>query len=305
MLLACLAGLAVGPYRLTAGALLAGEPAALAVFWNLRLPRVAAALLVGAALAAAGAAYQASFRNPLVSPDILGASAGASLGAILGIFLSLPVGGIQALAFLGGIATVALVTLIAGAVRAHEPTLVLVLAGVVVGAFAGAAVSLLKVLADPYNQLPAITFWLLGGLSGVTLADAGAVLPAVLAGSLALLLLRWRIDALSLGDEEAAALGVPVARLRLAVIAAATLLTAAAVSLAGVIGWIGLIVPHAARLIAGPSAARLLPLAMLLGGGFLVAIDIAARGLARTEVPLGILTAVIGGPVFLWLLARR
>ena len=184
------------------------------VLFGVRLPRIGAAVLVGGALAAAGAAYQNLFRNPLVSPDILGVSAGAGLGAVLGIFLSLPVLGIQLLAFVGGLVTVALVYLVATAVRGRDPVLVLVLAGVVVGALAGSIISLLKVLADPYDQLPAITFWLLGSLAGSTRGDLASAVPIVLLGLAPLLLLRWRMDVLALGDEEARALGVEAGRLR-------------------------------------------------------------------------------------------
>jgi len=274
------------------------------VFTRVRLPRVAAAALVGAALAGAGTAYQTLFRNPLVSPDILGVAAGAGLGAVVGILLSLPVMGIQALAFLMGLATVALVYLIAAALRGHDRTLVLVLSGVVVGALAGACISLVKILADPYDQLPAITFWLLGSLAGVKLNDLAIVAPLVLIGVVPLVLLRWRIGVLSLGDDEARALGVDVSRLRPLVIAAATLMTASVVAVSGVIGWVGLMIPHIARMLVGPNFARLLPAAMLLGASFMLIVDALGRSLGRVETPLGILTAVLGAPFFLWLLAR-
>jgi iron complex transport system permease protein len=274
------------------------------VLFEVRLPRVFAAVLVGAALAAAGAAYQTLFRNPLVSPDILGVSTGAGLGAVFGIFLSLPVAGIQLAAFIMGLATVGLVYAIASVVHGREPLLVLVLAGVVVGALAGAAISLLKILADPYDQLPAIVFWLLGSLSAIRKGEVWSATPLVVAALVPLVLLRWRINVLSLGDEEAKALGVEAGRLRLFVIAAATLMTASVVAISGVIGWLGLVIPHIARMLVGPSFDRLLPTAMLLGGGYLLLVDTLARSMARIEVPIGILTAVIGAPFFLWLLAR-
>ncbi|MGH1571617.1 FecCD family ABC transporter permease [Methylobacterium sp. P31] len=273
------------------------------VVMQVRLPRVVAALVVGAALSAAGATYQGLFRNPLVSPDILGVSAGASLGAVLGIYLGLPVAPIQALAFLGGLGAVAAVYGVGLAVRRHDPVLTLVLAGVAVGAVLGAGISLLKILADPYNQLPAITFWLLGSLSSVTLGDVGAILPMMLLGLAPLVLLRWRMNLMSLGDEEARALGVETRVLRPVLIAGATLITAAAVSMTGVIGWIGLIVPHIARLLVGPDYRRLLPASLALGAGYLLAVDLIARTAATIEVPLGILTALVGAPFFLWLLA--
>jgi iron complex transport system permease protein len=274
------------------------------VLFFVRLPRVAAAMLVGGALAAAGAAYQGLFRNPLVSPDILGVSAGAGLGAVLGIFLSLPVVGIQLLAFVVGLGTVGLVLLIAASVRGREPVLVLVLAGVVVGALAGSAISLLKVLADPYDQLPAITFWLLGSLAAIKLEDLTTTVPVAALGLVPLALLRWRINVLSLGDEEARALGVNAVRLRIVVIAAATLMTASVVAIAGIIGWVGLIMPHMARMIVGPNFERLLPAAIILGAGYLLLVDTLARTIAAVETPIGILTAFVGAPVFLWLLAR-
>jgi iron complex transport system permease protein len=274
------------------------------VLFEVRLPRVFAAVLVGAAIAAAGAAYQTLFRNPLVSPDILGVSTGAGLGAVLGIFLAMPVAGIQLLAFAVGLATVGLVYAIAAAVRGREPILVLVLAGVVVGSLAGAVISLLKILADPYDQLPAIVFWLLGSLSAIRKGEVWAAAPLVLLGLVPLVLLRWRINVLSLGDEEAKALGVEAGRMRLSVIAAATLMTASVVAISGVIGWVGLVIPHIARMIVGPSFDRLLPTAMLLGASYLLAVDTLARTMARIEVPIGILTAILGAPFFLWLLMR-
>jgi iron complex transport system permease protein len=274
------------------------------VVWNIRLPRVLGGVLVGAALGAAGAAYQAMFRNPLVSPDILGVSAGAGFGALLAIFFGWPVAAVQAVAFCGGLLAVGLVTMVAGRVRRHDPVLVLVLAGVAVATLLAAGTSLLKVLADPYTQLPAMTYWLLGGLSAVTRGDVRAVAPAIVAGVVPLWLLRWRMNLLSLADEEAMALGVDVRRLRIVLVAAATLITAAAVSISGTIGWVGLVVPHVARLLVGPDFRRLLPMAFVIGAGFVVAADTIARTAASVEIPLGVLTAVTGAPFFLWLLAR-
>ena len=273
------------------------------VLLSIRLPRVATALLVGAALSAAGAVYQGLFRNPLVSPDILGVSTGAGLGAVTAIFFSLPVIAIQGFAFVGGAITVTLVYLVANAVRNHEPTLVLVLSGVVIGALAGACISLLKILADPYDQLPAITFWLLGSLAGIRTSDVASALPAVLIGLIPLVLLRWRMNLMALGDEEAATLGIDPRRLRLLFVAAATLMTASVVAISGVIGWVGLVMPHIARLVVGPNFNRLLPAAMLMGAGYLLVVDTIARTMAETEIPLGVLTAFLGAPVFVWLLA--
>lgn len=273
-----------------------------AVVWNVRLPRVLCGLVVGAALAASGAVYQGLFRNPLVSPDILGVSAGASLGAIGGIFLSLPVVAIQGLSFVGGLASVTLVYAIGAMARGRDPVLLLVLAGIAMGALLGAAISLLKVLADPYNQLPAITFWLLGSLASVTRGDFLSVLPAMLLGLVPMALLRWRMNLMALDDEEARALGVETRRTRLVLIAAATMMTSAAVSVSGIIGWIGLLVPHMARMAVGPDFSRLLPASLLLGGCYLVGMDTLARSVAEIEIPLGILTAAVGAPFFIWLL---
>jgi iron complex transport system permease protein len=241
---------ALGPYPLSPGdvvsaimARLGGEaaPAPIdTILFQIRLPRVLAALFVGAALAAAGASYQTLFRNPLVSPDILGVSAGAGFGAVLGILLSLPVIAIQGLGFVTGLLTVGVVYALARALRSQNEILVLVLAGIVVGALAGAGISLVKILADPYNQLPAITFWLLGSLAGVKVSDVQTAVPMVILGLVPLALLRWRIGVLSLGDDEAHALGVNVRIVRGVVIAAATLITAIAVSVSGVMagsGW--------------------------------------------------------------------
>jgi iron complex transport system permease protein len=305
----------IGPYRIPPLDVLKavlhhplgnGDPDATdTVLFNIRLPRVIAAGFVGAALAAAGAAYQSLFRNPLVSPDILGVSTGAGLGAVIGILLGLPVVMIQLLGFAGGLLTVTLVAILARTLRGGGDVLVLVLAGIVVGALAGAAISLVKVLADPYDQLPAITFWLLGSLAGVKANDVAATVPVVLVGLAPLILLRWRIGVLSLGDDEARALGVEAGRLRVIVIAAATLVTASVVAISGVIGWVGLMVPHMARLLVGPRFDRLLPAAILLGAAFMVGVDTLARSATRIEIPLGVLTAVIGGPAFVWLLARN
>lgn len=305
---ALILGIMLGPYPLTAADIwreLSGQSAGgtvATVFWNIRLPRVLAAALVGAALAAAGACYQSAFRNQLVSPDILGVSAGAGLGAVLGIYLGLPVLAIQLLGFGTGLATVGLVIFISLAMGGTA--LVMVLCGIAVGALAGAGISLIKLLADPDNQLPAITFWLMGSLAGIKRGDVWAAAPAILAGLVPLMLLRWRIGLLALGDDEARSLGINAGVVRVVVVTAATLMTAAAVSMAGVIGWVGLMVPHMLRPLTGPRFDRLLPAAILGGASFMLLVDLAARMLARQEIPLGILTAVLGAPVFVLLLAR-
>jgi iron complex transport system permease protein len=273
------------------------------VIFLVRGPRVLAAALVGAALSVAGTAFQGLFRNPLVSPDLLGASSGAALGAVIGIYFSLGILEIQALAFIGGLVAVAAVYLIGSSMSPRDPILVLVLTGVVIGSLLGAGVGLMKYIADPYNQLPAMTFWLLGSLAATNVTDLVPLFGPVAIGTLVLFALRWRMNVMSLPEEEARALGVPTGLLRIAIVTAATLVTSASVATAGIIGWVGLVVPHIARTLVGPDFARLIPAAALLGGGFLLVIDTIARTMTPTEIPLGILTAVVGTPFFIWLLA--
>jgi len=300
---------AVGRYPVSPGEVLAAltgqaaDPTVNTVVLQVRGPRVLAALLVGAALAAAGTAYQGMFRNPLVSPDILGVSTGAALGAVLGIFLSLNIYWVQMFAFAGGLFAVGLVYGVGSRLRGHDPLLALVLTGVVIGTLLGSAIALVKYLADPYNQLPAITFWLLGSLASISPKDLAVAAPLALLGLAPMLLLRWRMNLLALPDDEARALGVDTRRLRTLVVACATLMTASVVAVSGIIGWVGLLIPHAARLLVGPDFGRLLPLAMLMGAGFLLAVDTLCRTLATIEVPPGVLTALIGTPFFLWLFA--
>ncbi len=288
--------------RLT-GRASSASPAVENVVLLVRGPRVVAAVLVGAALAVAGTAFQGLFRNPLVSPDILGASSGAALGAVIGIFFSLGVIGIESLAFAGGLIAVAAVYVIGSLLQSRDPILVLVLTGVVIGALLGAGVGLVKYLADPYNQLPAMTFWLLGSLAATTAADLLPLIGPVAVGTIVLLALRWRLNVMSLPEDEARALGLATGPLRIAIVSAATLVTSASVATSGIIGWVGLVVPHLARALVGPDFPRLIPTAALLGGGYLLFIDTLARTAAPIEIPLGILTAVIGTPFFIWLLA--
>ncbi|HZM35270.1 MAG TPA: iron ABC transporter permease [Burkholderiales bacterium] len=313
MILLAAIAFAVGRYPVTLaevfGAIVgqAADPTIDTVVMQVRGPRVLSALLVGAALAAAGSAYQGMFRNPLVSPDILGVSTGAALGAVLGIFMSQNILMTQLFAFAGGLAAVGLVYGVGSRLRGHDPLLALVLTGVVIGTLLGSAIALIKYLADPYNQLPAITFWLLGSLAAIAPKDLAIAAPLALLGLAPMLLLRWRMNLLALPDDEARALGVDTRRLRTLVVACATLMTASVVAISGIIGWVGLLIPHAARLVVGPDFGRLLPLAMLMGAGFMLAVDTLCRTLATIEVPPGVLTALIGTPFFLWLfaLARR
>ena len=274
-----------------------------AIVWQVRAPRVLAALAVGGALSAAGAAFQGLFRNPLVSPDVLGVTSGCALGAALAVLMALPAAAVQAAAFLGGLVAVTLVMATAAAIRGRDSLLTLILAGVVIGSAFAAGIALAKTLADPYNQLPAITFWLLGSFAAVLPGDLVPALLPLIVGIAVLYLVRWRLDALGLPEDEARSLGLAVAPLRLAVIAAATLATASAVSLAGTIGWIGLVVPHAARLLVGAPFARVLPLSIVLGAGLMLVVDTACRSLFATEIPPGVVTAFIGTPAFIALMA--
>lgn len=276
------------------------------VFFQVRVVRILAAIMIGAALAMAGSAYQGIFRNPMVSPDILGASSGAGFGAALAISLGINALGVQVLAFVFGVAAVMFAYLLSLAIgrRGGGITLILVLTGMVVSSLFTAFISIVKLLGDPYDTLPAITFWLMGGLSYVTSSDLLVMLLPFILGGGVLLILRWRLNVLSLGDEEANALGVNTMRLRAVVILCATLLSTSAVAIGGMIGWVGLIVPHFTRMLVGPDYHRLLPTAMLVGSIFLLLVDDVARGLFALELPLGILTAVLGAPFFLCLLFR-
>ena len=274
-----------------------------AVVLNIRLPRVALSALVGAGLSVAGTAYQGMFRNPMVSPDILGASNGAGFGAALGILLSFNYFGVTVSAFVCGVGAVALAWCISRASRMNG-TLAMVLAGIVVGSLFSAGTSFIKLVADTEQQLPAITYWLMGSLSSAKTRDLQFALIPALIGMVPLFLLRWRINLLTLGEEEARSLGVHTTRLRLVIVVCATLITSACVSVSGMIGWVGLVIPHFARMLFGHDYKRLIPACMLLGGAFLMVVDNIARLATSGEIPLGILTSVVGAPVFVWLILR-
>jgi len=272
--------------------------------YDIRLPRILSALAIGAGLSVAGAAYQGLFRNSLVSPDILGASSGAAFGAALGIMLSWGVVAIQGLAFAAGLGAVVLTYGLSRSVGGGTFTLRLVLTGMVVGSLGMAGVAVIKTLADPYSKLPLITYWLLGSLASVTTLDVKLLLPPLAAGVATLLLLRWPLNAMALGEDEARALGVPTGRVRVLTLISATLITAVAVAVAGVIGWVGLMVPHLVRFWIGPNHRDLLPTSLLLGAIFLLWADNLARWLFVVELPLGVVTCACGIPVFLALLRR-
>lgn len=276
------------------------------VLFKVRIPRVVAAILVGGALAVSGAAYQGLFKNPMVSPDILGASAGAGFGAAIGILYSFGAVGIQANAFIFGIAAVMLAYFISSVVsRGKDAILILVLTGIVVSALFSSFITLIKYVADTDAKLPEITYWLMGGLSATNINDVKMIILPLLIGMLPLVLLRWRLNVMVFGEEEARSMGIETAQMRLIVITAATLLTAASVAVAGIVGWVGLVIPHLARMIAGPNYKTLVPASFLLGGIFLLIVDNVARCLFTMEIPLGILTSIIGAPFFIYLLMKR
>ena len=271
------------------------------VFFQIRLPRIAAAVLVGAALSCAGAAYQGMFRNPMVSPDILGASTASGFGAALGILLGAGYFGISLTAFCFGLGAVALAYAVSRLARANE-TIALILSGMVISSLFSAGTSFIKLAADTQEQLPAITYWLMGSLASVKLRDVLFLAVPVLLGLIPLLLLCWRINLLTVGEDEAKSIGVNTGALRLSVIVCATLLTAASVAVSGMIGWVGLIVPHFCRMLFGSDYRRLLPASALFGATFLLVTDDVARTVVAGEIPIGILTAFVGAPIFLWLI---
>ena len=274
------------------------------VAWNIRLPRILLSCMVGCCLSAAGAAFQGVFQNPMASPDILGATNGAAFGAALAILLGAGSAVITGAAFISSVVCVALAFLVSR-VASGKQVLTLVLAGIMVGSLFSAGTSFVKLVADPSNQLPEITYWLMGSLSGATWKEVGmAVIPMVV-GLVPLLLLRWRVNILTLGDDEARTMGVNAPRVRRIVIIAATLITAAAVSVSGMIGWVGLVIPHLSRKLVGNDYRHLLPASMLFGAAFLLAVDDVSRTLLATEIPIGILTAFIGAPFFIWLITRK
>ena len=271
---------------------------------NIRLPRIILAIMVGCSLSAAGAAYQGVFQNPMASPDLLGASSGACFGAALAIVLDVPRGMVTVFAFVFSFLTIMLVSAVGKHIRGSR-IVNLILAGMMVSSLFSAATSYLKLAADPYEELPAITYWLMGGLSGTAMKDVIFAIIPMLVGWLVLLFLRWRINVLTVGEEEAMTMGLNTRRIRAFVILASTLLTAASVSVSGMIGWVGLVIPHLCRKLVGNDYRYLMPLSMVCGGIFLLLVDNLARNLIATEFPVGILTAFVGAPFFLFLMTRK
>lgn len=270
---------------------------------NVRLPRILLACLVGCGLSAAGTGYQTVFQNPMAAPDILGASSGACFGAALAILMGQSAVMITVFAFLASLLSVALVYLVGNHTRGNR-VVNLLLAGIMVGSLFSACTSYIKLVADPTNQLPQITYWLMGSLSGTRMGTVRFAAVCMAVGLVPLLLLRWRMNLLTLSPDEARAMGVHTDRLRLAVILSSTVLTAAAVSVSGMIGWVGLVIPHLSRRIVGSDCRRLMPMSCLFGAAFLLLVDNMARCLTATEIPIGILTAFVGAPFFIYLMVK-
>lgn len=274
------------------------------VFFNIRMPRILLALLVGCCLSAAGAAYQGIFKNPMAAPDILGASAGAAFGACLAILFRCSGRVITMAAFLGGMLSIAAVYLIHLRIKGNHIT-GLLLSGIMINSLFQSGTSYIKLTADPNDQLPAITYWLMGSFSGTKFSDIRFVILPMLLGLIPLFLLRWRIDLLTMGETEARSMGIHARLLRIALVLCATLVTAASVSVSGTIGWVGLVIPNLVRRFAGNSYQRLMPACMLFGAGFLLLIDDISRTFATTEIPISILTSVLGAPFFIFLFAKE
>ena len=271
------------------------------LIWDIRLPRAVLGAMVGGSLAVSGAAFQGFFRNPLVSSGILGVSAGAGFGAALAILLFHSTSMIYVFAFLfGGLAV--LFSFLIGKVYNATPTITLVLGGVIVSSVFSALISLAKYVADPYEQLPAIVFWLMGSLASARYQDIAVAGIPMAVGVAGLLAIRWRINILSMGDREAHSLGINTTLTKAIVIVCATLATAGAVCVSGVIGWVGLVIPHIGRMLVGNDNRVLIPASLCLGAFFLVVVDGLGRALTGSEIPLGILTALVGGPFFVYLL---
>lgn len=275
-----------------------------AVVMNLRLPRTIAAIVIGAALALSGATYQSIFKNPMVSPDLLGVSSGASVGAATAILLSQGSAIIQLCAFAGGLIAVGITVAIPRLIR-NESTIVLVLSGIVIGSLMSSIMNIIKFIADTDTQLAEITYWMMGSFAKVSFSSMLPVLPTILLPIILILLLRYRLNVLSLGDNEAKTLGINLRITRGIFILSSTLITASSVCLSGTIGWVGLVIPHTARMIIGSDNKKMLPIAMIFGGIFMLIIDILCRTLTPAELMLGILTGVIGAPFFIFILFRQ
>lgn len=273
------------------------------VIFNIRIPRILVSLIVGSGLATAGASFQALFSNPLATPDTLGCANGASFGAALGILLGLNALGIQISALIFGILAVVLVFVFTRYRHANQ-IMMIILGGMVVSSLFSALVSLIKYVADPNDVLPVITFWLMGSFSNSTVRSLYTGVPMIILGMMILYLMRYRMNALSLKEEEAASLGINVRQNRMIVIVASSLITASVVSMCGVVGWVGLLIPHISRMLFGNNHTKVIPGCIVFGALFMLVIDTIARCMYQAEIPVSILTAIIGAPVFLLLLRK-
>ena len=274
-----------------------------AVIFNIRLPRIILALILGGGLACAGAAFQSLFGNPLATPDTLGVTSGASVGAIVALLLNLDSFTVQMVSLLFGIGTVALTTTIARR-RGQTSIVMLVLAGVIVSALLSAVVSILKYTADPLSKLPVITYWLMGSLAGADYKSLLLGTPLILLGILILCSLRWRLNILTLSEDEAKASGIKVQKTRMIVILASTMITASCVSMCGQVGWVGLLIPHVSRMLIGSNNRFVMPVCLSLGAIFMLLVDSLARTAMSSEIPISVLTALIGAPIFISLLRK-
>ena len=274
------------------------------VVFNLRLPRITVAVLIGSGMAVSGAAFQSLFSNPLATPDTLGVASGTCVGAVVALLLGWGMSGVQLTALVAGLVTVAITTAVARRRDGGTDVVTLVLAGVIVSAMADAVLSMLKLTADPTSKLPEITYWLMGSLAGASWSQIALAAPFIVIGSGGIVVLRWRLNVLALSEDEARAAGVDVRSLRITLIVCATVVTASVISLCGQVGWIGLIVPHAARMLTGSDNRHLIPVCLLLGASVMILIDTVARTITASEVPVSVVTAIVGAPFFITLLRR-
>ena len=309
LLIAAILALGTGRFTISPGDIFAAffgsssDESISAVIFNVRLPRIFLAILAGAGLSVAGAAFQAVFNNPLATPDTLGITSGSALGAVLAILFGFGGWVLQTGAFAFGLMTVAIVYFIS-AVRGERTLLMLILSGLVIGALFTALINLIKYIADPQDVLPSITYWMLGSLGGAKMEDFYSALPIIGLPTLFLWIMRWKLNALSMPEDEAKSLGIPIKKLRALTIMSATLISACVVSLCGIIGWVGLLIPHFSRLLVGNNNNAVIPTSMVFGALFLLAADTLARAGTEAEIPVSVLTAVIGAPVFLIILRK-
>ncbi len=316
LILTAIASLLIGRFDISVKeclSIIASKLVPIKAFWTpvqdnmvsiVRIPRILIAMLVGMALSVAGTSYQCIFRNPMAAPDVLGASTGAAFGAALAILLGRGDVYITVFAFISGLVCVALVMLCSKIAKGN-PVFSLVLSGIMIGSLFSAATSYLKLIADPNDTLPAITYWLMGSFSGVSAKQLSYIWIPMLIGAVPIFVLRWEMNLMTLNDDEARSIGVNTKRTRIIVIVSATLLTAASVAVCGIIGWVGLVIPHMSRKLVGNDCRVLVPVSALMGGIFLILVDDIARNMYTTELPLGVLTAFIGAPFFIFLLSRK